>query len=240
MDILSIIIIAIVLIALLIGYIKGFLKVILRLFNHLASLIISFFLAKPVGLLLFKTFIGRFFSGKFEPWLLNVDSIFHEALTFENQAEIVSEGLTKLKIPAFLHSLVNKMLGNLITDGGGNTLGYYLSQSLAQIVCIIIAFLLLTIIAFILFKLLSRAFKNVNKAPIIGPFNRLLGMVTCGVFALAIIWFVFWLSSLLSTVSSEFAGIVNGLLGLDNDQFTIAKWLYQNNFLIKLFELLIK
>lgn len=239
MDIASIVIICFIALFLIIGFISGFMKILIDLLKGLVSLIISFFLAKPIGLWIAKTSIGLKLSGKIETTILNIDPIFSEAVNQENQAELISQGLTKLNIPEFMHEIINKLIGNLVIDTGGNSLAYYCSNAVSNLLFTVLVFIVLSIISIIIFSLIARAFKNLNKRPIAGPINRMLGLLLNGIYAVALVYSILWGIAFLSTLSPEMTEHVNNIFSLNTDKMTLARIMYENNLAVKIYELLI-
>lgn len=240
MNVASIIILAFFVIFLIVGLFQGFFKILLKTLRLIVSLLISYFLADPLGRLLFKTFVGKTLSNGFENWLVGVDQLFSETVTTANQSELVSQGLTKLKIPSFLHDLINKIIGNIVDDGGGATLAYYSSRALGRVCCILIVFIILSIIAFIVFALLFKAFKNINDVQVIGVINRALGMLLSGALYIVILSLLLWGLALLTTVSPEVNEFVNKAFEMDKSSTNLARWLYENNVAVALYKLIMR
>ena len=240
MNIASIIILVLFVVFLVYGLFQGFLKILLKTMRLILSLIISFFLAEPVGRLIFRTFIGRNMAMGFEHWLLGLDELFSSAVTEANQSELLAQGFTKLKIPSFLHDLLNRMIGNLVDDSGGATLAYYSSRAFGRIVCVLIAFIILSILSFIIFMILFRLIKKVNDVPVLGPINRGLGMLLSGALYVIVLSIILWGLALLTTISPEVNDFVIKAFDLNGYRTNVARWLYENNVAVMLYKLMMR
>lgn len=237
MDLASIIIVVIILIAGIIGFALGFFKILIRALHGIASFIISFFLAKPVGTLIYHWGLGSIISGKIEQGLLTQNEIFQQILTTENQAQVVSKGLSSINIPSFMHELINSLMGNIVTDGGGNTLAYYTGIALSKMACVMIAFVALVIISLILIQILKMVFNSLLHAGIIGVANRITGAIVGMVFGFVIVAVLLYGIAVLSSISVPFREWSVEFLKLDEEKMTFAKWLYEKNLLNKIYNI---
>ena len=236
MNALSLIIIGIFIVALIIGAWKGFIKIFLGKLKGISCLLISYFVAKPVGILLFKTIIGTKITGYVSDKLLNADEIFSEIITSENQAQLISDGLAKLKIPSFMHGVINKMFDEKII-AEGLKLANYFGGVIAKLLTIVIGFIFMMLISFIIFTIILHYLKNVNKIPVLGPINQVLGALFNACFFILTLSITFWgLAFLASSFDSvnEFATMI---FDLDGDM-NLARWLYENNIAIKIYNLM--
>lgn len=237
MDLASIIIVLIILIAGIIGFALGFFKILIRALHGIASFIISFFLAEPVGRVIYHWGLGSIISGKIEQGLLTQNEIFQQILTTENQAQVVSKGLSSINIPSFMHELINSLMGNIVTDGGGNTLAYYTSIALSKMACVMIAFVVLVIISLILIQILKMVFNSLLHAGVIGFANRITGAIVGMAFGFVIVAVLLYGIAILSSISVPFREWSVEFLKLDQEKMTFAKWLYEKNLLNKIYHI---
>lgn len=237
MDLASIIIILIILAGGIIGFAFGFFKIIIKSLQGLASLIISVFLAKPVGTLIYHWGLGGKIAAKIEHGLLTENLFFQEILTADNQAEVVSKGLSSINIPSFMHDLINSLMGNIVTDNGGNTLAYYTGIALAKIACVAIAFGILFILSLILIHILKMIFNSLLHAGVISVMNRIAGAIVGMCFAFVVVAILLYGVAVMSSLSLSFREWSTSFLKLNNDTMTLAKWLYEKNLLNKIYHL---
>ena len=237
MNIFSIIIIGLLIVAIIIGAYRGFLKIFLGKLKGIACLIISYFLAKPSGALIYKTVIGSKIAEKIIDKLINLDEIFNEVVTAENQASLISEGLTKLKIPSFMHGLVTKMVDNIIDNNSGIKLADFFGNAFSKLACIVIGFIVLMLLTFIIFTIIMHYLKNVNKVPVLGPINQILGALFNACFFILTLSIAFWGLALLASASDTINEFAITIFDLNGDM-NLARWLYENNLAVKIYNLM--
>ena len=240
MDIISWIIIILVVLFAIIGYFKGFFNIVLGVLKSISSFIISFFLAKPFGNLLYKIGIGKLITNKLEYKLFNDKELFNIIINSENKEMVIKSGLENLKIPDFLHNIICQLGDRLIGNIEGQTVGHFLSSAISNLCCIIIAFMLLMLFSGVIFLMLRKVFNKISKVKIVKRINKILGVVINVGFVLLLISLVFFGIATITTFIPSFNEKIIELFNLNNDKFTIAKWMYENNFIVKLFEKFVK
>ena len=240
MDIVTICIIVFFLVFMIIGYIKGFLGILLTVCKGLASIIISYFLCKPFGDFLFNLGLGNAFVGKIETSITQMTGVAGEIINAENYTTIVSGALTEMKIPDFLHGIILGLVGKFDFSTANGTLAHYIATALATIACTVIAFLVLILLLNLFVLIFRRIFRGVNRIPLFGKLNRILGLVLNFLYAWFIISVFFWAVALISTFIPGVGNFVNGLLKLDQENMSIAKWLYEHNLATYIYKFFIK
>ena len=237
MDVASIVLIVLLLILAIDGFRRGLIDVLLGIIKGFISLFVSFFLARPVGAVIFKLGLGNLLTNNMGNAFLNKNAeIFGTVVTADNKAELITKALTELKIPSAFHNTIANFLSQYIHDTGGEQLCYYFGRTAATFICIIIAFLVLVLGLFIILHYLRKALKNINKIPVVGTLNRALGLVAQLVYGLLIVCFVFWITALISASIPAVNDFVIKILAIDSPKFGLAKWIYQHNIAILLFE----
>lgn len=237
MDIASIVILILFLLLAIIGFRKGFISVLLGIAKGFVTLIVSFFLAKPVGGFLYNSGLGNILTGKISDTFFNRNpELFGNVVTNDNKIELIKQALTDLKIPEFFRDTMSEYIGKFIGETDGLRLCDYLGKTAGTFICIIIAYIVLCLTIFLILFLLQRALKDVNKIPVIGVINRALGIILEIAYGYIIICFIFWLVVLLSASIPEVSEYATTILALDKDGFGVAKWLYEHNIAIVLFE----
>lgn len=240
MDVTSIIIIGLVIIFGVLGYIRGFFNILLGVLKSLSSFLISFFLAKPFGTLLYNFGLGRVIAQDIEASLVKDSEFFNILLTNENKEQVINEAMTHLNIPEFLHSIVRGIGNNMFTNLDGQTVGHYVSTSIASIGCIAIGFVILLLFSGAILILLRKVLTKLSNVGIISLANRIVGACVNVTFILFMISFVMWGVATLTTFMPSFNETVIKWFGLDSDRMTLARWMYENNLIVKIFELLVK
>lgn len=240
MDTMSIIILVLVALFGIMGFVRGFFNILLGVLKSLSSFLISFFLAKPFGNMLYKMGLGNILVKNIENTLQGSNDLFNIVITNDNKEEVLKMALEGLNIPEFLHNIFFSLGNNIINNLEGCTVGYYISVSASNLCCVIIGFTVLLLFSGTIILLLRKVFNKLTKVRIISFTNRVLGSVVNIVFILSIISFVFWGIATLTTFIPSLNEIVNDLFGLDSKQISIARWMYENNIIIKLFEKFVK
>ena len=232
MDIISWIVIGIVVLFGILGYARGFINILLGILKSLSSFVISFFLAKPFGNLLYNVGLGNVISRELEKNIFSGKEIFDIVINSENKELVIKKALETVSIPEFLHDIIYRI--------GDNLIGEIETQTVGQLCCIIIGFVVLMLCSGIIFFLLRKVLKQIKKVRFIRRVDRILGLVVNACFALLLISLVFFGIAAITTVIPSFNETITELLNLNSNEFSIAKWLYENNLIIKLFELFVK
>lgn len=240
MDIISWIVIGIVVLFGILGYARGFINILLGILKSLSSFVISFFLAKPFGNLLYNVGLGNVISRELEKNIFSGKEIFDIVINSENKELVIKKALETVSIPEFLHDIIYRIGDNLIGEIETQTVGQFISSSAANLCCIIIGFIVLMLCSGIIFFLLRKVLKQIKKVRFIRRVDRILGLVVNACFALLLISLVFFGIATITTVIPSFNETITELLNLNSNEFSIAKWLYENNLIIKLFELFVK
>lgn len=236
MDVTSIVIIAFLLIFAIIGFCKGFVDVIINSLKSAFIMLISFFLAKPVGNLIYKIGLGNGFVSKLQTLLNTKSEVFLMEVNSSNAAEGLNQGMDALNIPEFFQEIIRNVFGNFVPEGAQDKLGYFCSQALANILCTIIAFFILLLLVTILILVLQKALKNINRVPVIGFINRLLGSITMLAISGLVMCLILWVCASIASFSPEVNDLMIKVFNLNATEFSLAKWLYENNVAILIFK----
>ena len=240
MDIASIIILLFLLGFCIAGYRRGLITIVLRTCKRIATVVVSYFLAKPVGEMIFEMGPGEYLTSNILDKINGSVSASNNILTNENAAEVVGTALTEMKIPSFLQNIIQKIVSININEFSGQTLGYYVANALATLACTVLAFFLLMIFVHIIFFVLRKVFINVNHIPVVGFVNRVSGCALNLLFAWLLISVGFWLMSFISTFLPEVNEFCNKYIIGGSDEMTIARWFYEHNLATLIYFKLIK
>jgi len=107
------------------------------------------------------------------------------------------------------------------------TINEYVGVFLANIVVNAVALLGVFLISFILLRVLGRSLSLINRLPLIGLANRILGLLANGIVGYFVIQLVMFVCTMMATGQNLFSGIV---VAIENS--TIAVWFYHANYLI--------
>ena len=128
-------------------------------------------------------------------------------------------------------ALKNNMVGNNNYEAyaalGVSTFRDYVGVFLANIVVNAVALLVVFVISFILLKLFGRSLSIVNRLPLIGQVNRLLGMLASGIIGYFVIQLAMFVFTMMATGQNVFTEIVRAI-----ENSRVAVWFYHSNYLI--------
>ena len=227
LSIIDYIVIGVILISAIIGIKKGFVKVLFSLIRKFASFFIAIFLVKPVRSFLRTTVVNEKIYGFFLNWVSGKGEQFNQPVPEGGMSDALKESL---KLPKFLCDLLSKVIG----DGSateGMTLGEVFSETLTYYVLTIIAFILLLIVASIVIALLSKIFVSIFESEQLKGINRFLGFILGIAIGVATIWIAFIIVDFAGTIIPWIQEKVVGMVDPENQEFGIARWLYNNNFM---------
>ena len=239
LDIISLIFLIIILVSIISGFKKGFFKIVIRLIKGILSLVLAFIFAKPIANILMETPVGLFIQEHLNDAFVAQGGIFTLTITEANKAEVFNYGLAELNIPSFLSNILVNYLDELVVLNGSVNVAEALSNSLTFYILVAIGFILVYIVVLIICSILNKILKNLAKLPIINPLNRLAGALLNGVIGLISVCLILYLITLILPFSSEFSVWFSETIMLnDPEVFTLSKFLYENNLLLKLLELI--
>lgn len=137
----------------------------------------------------------------------------------------------------FIESLVlpealkTSMVGNNNYEAysalGVNSFGDYIGVFLANVVVNAIAVLLVFIVSLILLRIVARCLGAVNKIPLLGLANRVLGVVASGIIGACVIALWMFVFTMFATGQNVFTTMVVAI-----EKSSIASWFYHSNHLI--------
>ena len=238
-DIFSIIFSVIIILSLIVGLKKGFFKILIRLIKSFLSFALAVAFCKTLANVLMGTVVGEMIQNSLNNAFINHSDIFALTLTESNKAEVLTYALQELNIPSFLNNLLVGYIGDLIVINGEINIAEALSTSIAYFVLVAISFIVIYLAILILFSIKNKIFEKIAKLPLIGPLNRLLGAALNCLFGLFVICMITFGITLFVPISPTFASWFAETIKLnDPEAFTLAKFFYENNFLVKILELL--
>ena len=237
-DVLSIAFLVIVIISCIVGYFRGFLALLVGLLKGLVAVVLAAMLCKPMGNALNTTKMGTGIADKVENYLIEKDETFKFELTKESKEIYINEQLDQkleeAKIPQVLRKYVKNILVDKmqIEEGETITVARYIGKGMSFFVCTIVAYIIIFAIILILLTIVQRLFKNINKIPIVGLANRLLGLGLGVIIALLVIGVICYVLTFLMTVPGDMSNWIMNALKLteeQKDEQSLAKFMYEHN-----------
>lgn len=186
----DILVFAVLAIALIVGYVKGFMKQILSIFGFFASLVLAVLFSDNLADFVFNNMQSTTSSvrGVIESM---VGSVLGGNLTSE---EALLSALAQSKIPAFLHETIANLVLNSNFD-------VQIVDVLTKWALTVICFLIILIVANIVFFILKKFFKFITQIPLIKVVDKTLGMLFSAIKALAILLLIFIALSLFTNIN---------------------------------------
>lgn len=212
------------------GYKKGFLRLAITTFSFVIVIILATSLATPVSNLLENTAVGT----KVESSVSDLVESKTEEYLDDAQGSISSEDessfIESLPLPSYIQNVL--ISGNTVEEYAQmqiETFEEYITAEVTEVILSAIAYVIVMIIAAILLRIILRLAKFVNKIPIIGGLNKILGALLGFCQALLIIWAIGLLIIAFSSTSlgSSAIAIIQNNAVLD--------FLFDNNLLIVIF-----
>lgn len=232
-DYISIAYLVIVVLMLIIGIKKGFIAELLSLFGFVLALVGAIYLSKPFGNWLQNQFgWGDNMTNSVYSWILSKSPDASQTLNNSEAAQAMPPILAGLSIPSIFNTYItNYVLALVPADNASVAIGIYIAQAVTNVTFIAIAFLVLLILFSIVLFILKRLTKNINKAPVIGTLNRVLGAVIGLVIGCLIVTAVSYGATAFSS-NQAFSDWLSATLYLKDDTvWTFGKMVYEQNFL---------
>ena len=235
----DIIIIVIFIIFIIISIKKGFFVRIIDFLGIIFSLVISFFLNKPLRNSVFKT-LGNLTNDFLYNKLIDSNEVFTAELTIENQKEMILKGLNEIHIPNFIGKLfLNKLT---LQNVENKNIADIISPFLGNIIMCVVVFIITFLVIFLLTKLLKLI---VKKCSDIKPFN-IIDKILAGILgliqsALVIYIFLIILYGLKSSNYFSFThNFIDSITNFNNNYKSLGGFMYKYNIFILIYNYYIK
>lgn len=231
----DIVIYILLLIMIFIGFSKGIIKQVLSTANWLVSLIGAFVLVKPFSKLMMKTPINDSVNKAITDWIATKGTALAVPYDPANSNEQIADAISQvLKLPKFIASIIAK--GINISSTADLTLAEVLAPSITSVVITVLSFIALFIILLIVLKIIINLLNLVFDSGVLGLVNKLLGAALGLVKGALIISLIMLLVSVLSGVIPSLNEFLITDLKLGVESFSIGKYFYEKNPLLKLIE----
>lgn len=236
--ILDIILILLIIIVGVIGYKVGFLTTLIKLTSALSGLIIAICLTKPITTVAVDWGLD---SAMEEQIYQNITSSEAFLKYTEEGAGVdgINSLLQELGIPPFVSGFV---AGGIVESIDANQIARSIADGVSYVFVFIIVFLILLLFSSIIFWLLKLFVKSAReKVGFIRILDGSLGVIFFLLIFLVILYLLFLILSLIlqgAPHDSDFVRFFVDQLHLEDGQFGIAKYLYENNLIGNFFGLL--
>lgn len=199
----------------------GFAGMLVQLLSGILAMLAAYFVMPYAVQILDKIGLTAKISAKIAE-TLKFDSLIPEGLISAGQG---SEIIQHLPLPEVLkNQLILSDSAEAYETLGVSTFGEYLSVSLAQIILRGISLLLLFILFSWLFSWLGSKLKFVNKVPLVGMINSVLGGAAGLVIALIILYLIISIITTAAPAIKPLAQINQAM-----EKSTIVSWMIQHN-----------
>ena len=236
-DLLSIILLIVILISVIVGVVQGLIGSIVSFISSFGSMFFASLFSESLGNLIYSTEFSNVIYNPIYSFISNQgNGIFNNTITAENKDALLGEAFSILNVPEMLHGVLTNLIGEFIPETGAN-LAEITAQSLTMYACSTIAFIVLWLVIFIVFKLLDAFAKGFNEMPVLGPVNRIFGGVMGLVTGTFICFIICYVLSLVSAFNIEFINEILLSMKLDDPNvWTFSKMVFNNNLIITLIE----
>ena len=220
-----------------IGIVRGFLFSLLSLAGFLIAVACAFLLSKPIGDALTNSSIGTSMQGSIYDWILTKSNYAAYPLSQELAKEMLPEMLNEIGIPNFLNSFIISLILPYIPEVATEPIGQYIAHGVANIALVVISFLVLLIVFSIVLLFLKRFAKGVNKRPVVGLVNRLLGAMFGLAMGVVFLIVVSYGLNFVALIPGANEWLVSELRLTDSSSWSFAKMLYEQNVIGTLIQL---
>ena len=220
-----------------IGIVRGFLFSLLSLAGFLIAVACAFLLSKPVGDALTNSSIGTSMQGSIYDWILTKSNYAAYPLSQELAEDLLPEMLNEIGIPNFLNSFIITLILPYIPEVATEPIGQYIAHGVVNIALVVISFLVLLIVFSIALLFLKRFAKGVNKIPVVGLVNRLLGAVFGLAMGVVFLIVVSYGLNFVALIPGANEWLVSELRLTDSSSWSFAKMLYEQNVIGTLIQL---
>ena len=220
-----------------IGIVRGFLFSLLSLAGFLIAVVCAFLLSKPIGDALTNSSIGTSMQGSIYDWILTKSNYAAYPLSQELAEDLLPEMLNEIGIPNFLNSFIISLILPYIPEVATEPIGQYIAHGVANIALVVISFLVLLIVFSIALLFLKRFAKGVNKIPVVGLVNRLLGAVFGLAIGVVFLIVVSYGLNFVALIPGANEWLVSELRLTDSSSWSFAKMLYEQNVIGTLIQL---
>lgn len=217
------------LLSVLIGYKRGFLKIVVSLVSTLLCIVLVIFISPSVSKWIQEsTPLRETVQNKCVEWFIpdgeTAENVLQLELSRENERTLIESA----DLPEVLQNMLwENNNGEAYAALGVETFGEYIGAYVAKVIADVIAFLITFIAVFIIIRVVLAMLKIVDKIPLVGGTNRLLGGVIGAGMGIFVVWILFIVITLLYNTPLGVACLE------DIAESGILTKLYDSNILMK-------
>lgn len=238
-DWISIVFLILLIVGFCVGMSKGFLSSISGFTVFVIALVAAFFLATPVADALMESDFG---TGTYDGLLeviseklgqFSTQEVGREFLESEEGAVVLAGLYDEMNIPEFLRVHVTNLLISVIPEAELVEFAPGIAQGLTRGICVILGFgaiLIGIMLVFGILKLIVWIIRHgARKKP--SMLSRVLGGITNVAQTLIWLYAIAFVIGMLTTQQNEVADYLIETLKLNEEGWSLAKWMVQDNFL---------
>ncbi|MBR2046678.1 MAG: CvpA family protein [Agathobacter sp.] len=230
MNILVLVVLAVLLVSIFAGYKNGFLKTVLSLVSWLVVLV-ACYVATPMvtDFLIQNTEIETTIQGVLDA---KIDEMIQEAMEEAGLSELqeaIPEDMEKIELPEELQAALPEELRELFSDNEDEMEAELVdTAAIAEKVVEIISLLLVLVFTRCALLIVNVVLGIASKLPLIGPLDRILGLVCGAGKGVVFTWIILTVVSVLALtgVNTEWAGYIA--------ESELLTWLQNNNVILNL------
>lgn len=236
---------AILLIGLIVGIKKGFISSLLSFFGLIIAVVVACLLAKVVGNWISQiSGWGTTMTNSINSWITEKAGSNYDlttALTKDQlTAAVDSNGTTLLAaifncagIPINL-DITNNLVLSTVEANPGTGIGQCISLAVSNLAFTAIGFVVVLILMLIVIAILKHVTKNINKVPVAGSINKFLGAIFGLAISAIIVVVISYGLNMLPSGNTVYNFVANTICLTDDTHWTLAEYLYTENFLTKI------
>lgn len=236
--ILDILLVLLLILVLFIGYKVGFLTRFLKMASTVLGLVFAVLFCGEFAKFLAYVGVQAPIQEKIYQNIIT-DDAFQTFQDSEHTAETLSHFFKELGLPKFIADVAGSGLSEQLQP---LDIAHSVSQSIAHIVVVFLAFLILLIGGTLIVWVLKQVVKLLRKGvPLFRVVDGILGIVFSAALYFLVLYLLLFLLSLylqLGTQDGMIEKFICGQLKMDSNQFGLAKYFYENNILGNLLKLI--
>lgn len=220
-----------IIIFLVIGFIRGFVKIVFSFIKGIVALLLTYVLTGPMSKLLCLTSLDESITKSVHDVLIKKAPSLNNVIDFNSYKDQIASASDEAGIPGFIGDIISNF-AKFDESSAGVTVGNALSQSIASMIINVIAFIIMFILLTICVSLLSRLFSYFISFGGLKKVDRILGMTINSIYGVLVVSIIFLFASIIASAIPSLNETISGFIypyGYDENSFSIARWLYENN-----------
>lgn len=233
-DVISIIYIIILALFIVIGIKRGLFKSLINILKDVLSFVFSLLFAKPLANFLLSSNLGNKLTIKIEELLIEKNPVFDSVIENGNLDLLIEDALYKLNLPKIFASTIAKMIESFISTEAVENLK--VAEAIAPVISYYIYLAISLILLFILIRIacfiLDKIFNKVAEVPLLKTINLVFGGLLGACSGIIVICFISYAFTFIIPLDNQLSIYLVDQMKLNEDVFTLSKYIYNNNFLL--------